>query len=330
MNPPPPGHQRPGPADPAISSVGLGRDYGSTRALDGLDLTVQSGTMVGLLGPNGAGKTTTMLLLATLLRPSRGTARVFGHDIERERTTVRRRLGLVFQEASIDGLLTVRENLVFAARLAGLGSQATRAAVERALESTGLSNRASQPARQLSTGWRRLTDLARALLHRPDLLILDEPTVGLDPEHRERAWRLIETECRDRGATVLFSTHYLTEAERCDDVVLLANGRVVGTGTPASLIATIGDEVLEIEGRDAPQLLSVLERTVTVRLAIKTARGYRVGITSVGDTLAKFVAAAPPLARFAVRQPTLDDVYFARTQGGAIPPPASPSSQVPA
>jgi len=271
-----------------------------------------------------------MLLLATLLRPSRGTARVFGHDVERERTTVRRRLGLVFQEASIDGLLTVRENLVFAARLAGLGSQATRAAVERALESTGLSNRASQPARQLSTGWRRLTDLARALLHRPDLLILDEPTVGLDPEHRERAWRLIETECRDRGATVLFSTHYLTEAERCDDVVLLANGRVVGTGTPASLIATIGDEVLEIEGRDAPQLLSVLERTVTVRLAIKTARGYRVGITSVGDTLAKFVAAAPPLARFAVRQPTLDDVYFARTQGGAIPPPASPSSQVPA
>jgi len=330
MNPPPPGHQRTAPADPAISSVGLGRDYGSTRALDGLDLTVQSGTIVGLLGPNGAGKTTTMLLLATLLRPSRGTARVFGHDVERERTTVRRRLGLVFQEASIDGLLTVRENLVFAARLAGLGGQATRAAVERALESTGLANRASQPARQLSTGWRRLTDLARALLHRPDLLILDEPTVGLDPEHRERAWRLIETECRDRGATVLFSTHYLTEAERCDDVVLLANGRVVGTGTPASLIATVGDEVLEIEGQDAPQLLSVLERTVTVRLAIKTARGYRVGITSAGDTLARFAAAAPPLARFAVRQPTLDDVYFARTQGGAVPRPASPSSQVPA
>jgi len=314
---------------PAIASAGLGRDYGSTRALDTLDLTVQSGAMVGLLGPNGAGKTTTMLLLATLLRPSRGTARVFGHDIERERATVRRRLGLVFQEASIDGLLTVRENLVFAARLMGLDGRTTREAVDRILASTGLSNRASQPARQLSTGWRRLTDLARALLHRPDLLILDEPTVGLDPEHRERAWRLIEEECRERGTTVLFSTHYLPEAERCDDVVLLANGRVVGTGAPASLMATIGDAVLEIEGHDAPRLLSVLERAVTVRLAIKTARGYRVGVTGAGDTLAKLVAASPGLARFAVRPPTLDDVYFARTQDAAVVARSS-APQVPA
>jgi ABC-2 type transport system ATP-binding protein len=308
--------------EPAIASDGLGRDYGSTRALDALDLVVRTGTIVGLLGPNGAGKTTTMLLLATLLGPSRGTARVFGHDIARERVAIRRRLGLVFQEASIDGLLTVRENLTFAARLAGLGGGAARQAVANILESTGLANRASQPARELSTGWRRLTDLARATLHRPDLLILDEPTVGLDPEHRDRAWRLLETECRERGTTVLFSTHYLTEAERCDDVLLLADGRVVGTGTPAALMATVGEEVLEIEGPDAPRLLSALDEVVTVRLAIKTARGYRIGISGPRDQLTKLAAAAPSLVRFTVRPPTLDDVYFARTQDQTLVRPA--------
>jgi ABC-2 type transport system ATP-binding protein len=306
--------------EPAIASVGLGRDYGSTRALDALDLAVRRGTIVGLLGPNGAGKTTTMLLLATLLRPSRGSARIFGHDIERERIRVRQRLGLVFQEPSIDGLLTVRENLTFAARLAGLGGRSGHRAVNRVLEATGLSNRSAQPARTLSTGWRRLTDLARALLHQPDLLILDEPTVGLDPEHRDRAWRLLDSDCRERGTTILFSTHYLTEAERCDDVVLLANGRVVGTGTPASLMATIGDEVLEIEGPDAPQVLAALEEAVTVRLAIQTARGYRVGVSGSRDTLAKLATPAAGLVHFTVRRPTLDDVYFARTQNAVLSP----------
>src|SRR5262245_42737117 len=153
---------------PAIDASGLGRDYGTTRALDTLDLVVPAGSIVGLLGPNGAGKTTTMLLLATLLKPSRGTARVFGHDVTRERAAIRRRLGLVFQEASVDGLLTVEENILFAARLAGLSGADARRAVAGVIDRTGLGQRASQPARQLSTGWRRLTDLARALVHRPD------------------------------------------------------------------------------------------------------------------------------------------------------------------
>ena len=140
---------------------------------------------------------------------------------------VRHHLGLVFQEASVDGLLTVEENLLFAARLAGFGNQSARQAAADAMERVGLTERQSQPARHLSTGWRRLIDLARATLHRPALLVLDEPTVGLDPEHRDRAWRLLETERRERGTTVLFSTHYLAEAEACDRVVLLARGRVV-------------------------------------------------------------------------------------------------------
>jgi ABC-2 type transport system ATP-binding protein len=299
---------------PAIETIGLGRDYGSTKALDALDLVVPPGAIVGLLGPNGAGKTTTLLLLGTLLSPSRGVARLFGHDVTEARARIRRRLGLVFQEASIDGLLTVEENLLFAARLAGLAGHAAQRAVADVIAHTGLTERAAQPARQLSTGWRRLVDLARALLHRPDLLILDEPTVGLDPEHRDRAWRLLDAERRERGTTIVFSTHYLAEAEQCDHVVLLANGRSVGSDTPAALKAMLGDEIVEIEGPDAPRLLAALRDAVQIRAVITTARGYRVGIVGRRDGLAKLGGLAPGVVRFTIRPATLDDVYFARTQ----------------
>jgi ABC-type multidrug transport system ATPase subunit len=299
---------------PAIETAGLGRDYGSTRALDALDLVVPSGAFLGLLGPNGAGKTTAMLLLGTLLKPSRGTARLFGHDVTTNRSDIRRRLGLVFQETSIDGLLTVQENLLFAARLAGLGGRTAHHAVAEVIARIGLSQRAAQPARQLSTGWRRLTDFARALVHRPDLLILDEPTVGLDPEHRDRAWRVLEAERRERGTTIVFSTHYLDEAQTCDRVVLLAHGRSVGNDTPASLKETIGDEVIEIEGGSAPHLLSALRDMVNVRAVIKTGRGYRVGFVGRRDQLVKASGLATDLVRFTIRPSTLDDVYFARTQ----------------
>jgi ABC-2 type transport system ATP-binding protein len=224
----------------AIETQGLGRDYGEIRALDALTIAVPSGGLVALLGPNGAGKTTAMLLLATLLTPSRGSARVLGHDLRRERNAIRRRLGLVFQEPTIDGLLTVEENLVFAARLAGLRGARRRAAVSEALDRTRLAHRSRQAAGTLSGGLRRLTDVARATLHAPDLLLLDEPTVGLDPEHRRSTWEFIDGERRTRGVTVLFSTHYLAEAERADHVIMLSHGRVVADDTPQVLRAAIG------------------------------------------------------------------------------------------
>jgi ABC-2 type transport system ATP-binding protein len=255
-----------------------------------------------------------MLLLATLLKPSRGAARVFGHDVTRERAAIRRRLGLVFQEASVDGLLTVEENVLFGARLAGLSGAAARHAVAESLARTGLTARASQPARQLSTGWRRLADLSRALVHQPDLLILDEPTVGLDPEHRDRAWRLLDTERSERGATILFSTHYLAEAESCDRVVLLAGGRVVGAGTPAALKAVVGDQVIEVEDSDAGRLLPALHDLLSVRQTIRTERGYRVGISGPHEELTRLAALTAGLVRFTVRPATLDDVYFAQVQ----------------
>jgi len=299
---------------PAIETEHLGRDYGPTRALESLDLQVPAGAMVGLLGPNGAGKTTAMLLLATLLAPSRGTARLFGNDVTRDRSAVRRRLGLVFQEVSVDGLLTVEENLLFAARLAGLGGSAAREAVKSGMEETGLSGRASTPARQLSGGWRRLLDITRALLHRPDLLILDEPTVGLDPEHRERLWSMLENQRRTRGTTILFSTHYLSEAEPSDRVVLLSAGRVVGNDTPEALRSTVGSEVAEVEGPGTAQLVDALRGLRAVVSSVYTDRGARVGLNGSRETVAELAGATPGVERFALRPTALEDVYFVRTQ----------------
>ena len=307
---------------PAIETEGLGRDYGPTRALDSLDLHVPAGAMVGLLGPNGAGKTTTMLLLATLLAPSRGTVRLFGQDISRNRGAVRRRMGLVFQEASIDGLLTVEENLLFAARLSGLGIGASRLAVDEAMQQGGLAGRSATPARQLSGGWRRLLDVTRASLHQPDLLILDEPTVGLDPEHRDRLWSMLETQRRNRGTTILFSTHYLTEAEPADRVVLLSDGRVVANDTPAALRSTVGCEVAEIEGPGSERLVKALRGLGAAVSVVQTERGVRVGLRGQREAVVELAGSAPGIERLTLRPATLEDVYFAQTQKAAADEPA--------
>jgi ABC-2 type transport system ATP-binding protein len=303
-------------SQPAIVTEGLGRDYGNVRALEALDLEVPVGSLVGLLGPNGAGKTTAMLLLATLLAPTRGGARLFGHDVVRERRAVRRRLGLVFQETSVDGLLTVEENLRFAARLAGLGGTELRVAVAAAIDRAGLGPRAAQRAHQLSGGWRRLVDVARATLHRPDLLILDEPTVGLDPEHRELIWTILAAERRERGTTVLFSTHYLAEAEPADRVVLLARGQVVASDTPAALRAAVGDEVAEMEGPGAERLARALRGLGSVVTLLATERGFRVGVRGEREAVVGLSMEAPGIERLALRPATLEDAYFARTQPG--------------
>ena len=304
-------------ASVAVESSGLGRDYGEVRALDGLDLSVPRGGLVGLLGPNGAGKTTAMLLLATLLSPTRGWARVFGHDVLADRRAVRRRLGLVFQETSVDGLLTVEENLLFAARLAGIGGRLARAAVADAIERSGLAARAKQPARQLSGGWRRLVDIARATLHQPDLLILDEPTVGLDPEHRERVWSILASLRRERETAVFFSTHYLTEAEPADRVVLLSRGRVVADDTPAALRASVGEQMAEIEGPGAERLARALRGLGAAVVLLRTERGYRVGLTGAREPAVELAGSAPGIERLSFRPTSLEDVYFARTATGS-------------
>jgi ABC-2 type transport system ATP-binding protein len=229
----------------AIEARGLGKDFGSIRALDGLDLEVGRGEFFGLLGPNGAGKTTTVHLLATLLVPTRGGARVVGHDTAREGLAVRRAIGLVFQEPTLDRDLTVEENLRFAARLWDLTAERARARIEALLGQFGLLERRGDRVRTLSGGLRRAADIARGIVHEPRVLFLDEPTAGLDPRARRSLWELVRGLRRSSGLTVFLTTHYVEEAEPCDRVAILDGGRLAALGTPAELKQRAGVGSLE-------------------------------------------------------------------------------------
>jgi ABC-2 type transport system ATP-binding protein len=230
---------------PAIAARGLGKDFGAVQALDALDLDVAEGEFFALLGPNGAGKTTAVHLWATLLRPSRGSTRVLGLDVVREGLAVRRRIGLVFQEPTLDRDLSVLENLRFAARLWDLPARVAGPRIEALLDQFDLAARGDVPVRTLSGGQRRAADIARGLLAEPRLLFLDEPTAGLDPHVRRSLWESIHRLRVERGVTVLLTTHYVEEAEPCDRVALLHRGRLAALGTPAELKRRAGTDTLE-------------------------------------------------------------------------------------
>ncbi len=230
-----------------IEARGLGKDFGAVRALDGLDLDVGEAEFFGFLGPNGAGKTTTVHILATLLAPTRGSARIAGHDVVRESLAVRRSIGLVFQEPTLDRDLTVEENLRFAARLWDLpgGGRSAAARIDELLQQFGLAERRHSPVRSLSGGMRRAADIARGVLHRPRVLFLDEPTAGLDPRARRALWQFIRDLRQASGMTVFLTTHYVEEAEPCDRVAVLDRGHLVAQGTPAELKRAAGAGSLE-------------------------------------------------------------------------------------
>ncbi len=229
----------------AIDARALGKDFGSVRALDRLDLEVRAGEFFGFLGPNGAGKTTTVHLFATLLQPSRGTAHVAGCDVARQGLEVRRSIGLVFQETTLDRDLTVEENLRFAARLWNLPDGLARPRIAVLLHQFGLEARRRDPVQALSGGLRRAVDIARGILHEPRVLFLDEPTAGLDPRARRSLWDLIRGLRAASGLTVFLTTHYVEEAEPCDRVAVLDRGRLVALGTPADLKRDAGVASLE-------------------------------------------------------------------------------------
>ena len=230
---------------PAVEARGLGKDFASVRALDSLDLDVSEGEFFALLGPNGAGKTTAVHLWATLLKPTRGSARVLGHDVVRDGLAVRRRIGLVFQEPTLDRDLSVLENLQFAGRLWDLPGRVAGPRIEALLEQFDLAERRDVPVRTLSGGQRRAADIARGLLAEPRLLFLDEPTAGLDPGARRSLWDAIHLLRTGRGVTVFLTTHYVEEAEPCDRVALLDRGRLAALGTPAELKRRAGTATLE-------------------------------------------------------------------------------------
>jgi ABC-2 type transport system ATP-binding protein len=221
----------------AISVEDLRLRYGTRAALDGVSFTVEAGEVVGLLGPNGAGKTSTLSILATLRRPSAGTAAVAGHAVDREPAQARRALGLVPQQVALYPTLTARENLHFFVRLLGLSRRDASAAIERALDVAGLAERADDIVSTFSGGMQRRLNLACALLHTPRVLLLDEPTVGVDPQSRNAIFDNL-AELRRRGKTLVYTTHYMEEAERlCDRIVVMDHGRIMADDTLAGLLA---------------------------------------------------------------------------------------------
>jgi oleandomycin transport system ATP-binding protein len=244
--------------DQAIRAEGLVKHFGETKALDGIDLDVRSGTVLGLLGPNGAGKTTAVRVLSTLLRPDAGHATVGGYDVVREAHQVRQLVGLTGQYAAVDEMLTGAENLLLIGRLLGIPKADSKARAAELLQDFGLDDAADRAAKTYSGGMRRRLDLAASIVGRPRLLYLDEPTTGLDPRARLQLWGLIRTMVAS-GVTVLLTTQYLEEAdELADDIAVIDHGKVIATGTPAELKAKTGSQCLNVRPSEASDLSTVV------------------------------------------------------------------------
>ena len=242
----------------AIWTDRLSKTYGELQAVDLLQLAIPEGQFFGLLGPNGSGKTTTIHMLTTLARPTSGLATVAGHDVLRESVAVRREVGLVFQESALDRTLTVDENLRFAGMLRNLSRATIRRRSDELLDLFNLGERRRMKVAALSGGMRRALDIARGVLHRPRILFLDEPTLGLDVASRRAIWRFIERLRREEGMTVFLTTHYLEEVEACDQVAFLASGRIIGTGSPEYLVQQFGQYVLEVDSDDLDAIAGLL------------------------------------------------------------------------
>jgi ABC-2 type transport system ATP-binding protein len=305
----------------AIVVEGLTRRFGETRALDGLDFVVEAGTTVGVLGPNGSGKTTTVRILSTLLRPDGGRASVAGFDVVSQSAEVRQRISLTGQYAALDERLTGRENLELVGDLHHIPRPATNAEIAMLLERLELVDAADQPVQTYSGGMRRRLDLAAGLVPRAEVVVLDEPTTGLDPRGRVAAWELIE-ELVDSGATVLLTTQYLEEAERlADKIVVMDRGRMVANGTSGDIKAQVGGErlVVEIDGRsDLGTAAEVLRQFADGEPAVDASRRQ----VAIPAALASRVAARAvrsldeagiDIASLEIREPTLDDAFFALT-----------------
>ena len=249
----------------AIEATGLVKSFGETRAVDGVDLAVRTGSVYGVLGPNGAGKTTTIRMLATLLRPDDGSARVLGHDIVREADAVRGLVSLTGQLASVDEDLTGRENLILLARLLGLKRAAAKSRADELLEAFGIAEAAGRLVKHYSGGMRRRLDIAASIVVTPQLMFLDEPTTGLDPRSRNQVWEIIRTLVAE-GTTILLCTQYLDEADQlADRIAVIDHGKVIAEGTPGQLKASVGSGALHVRLID-PEQRGEAERVLTREL----------------------------------------------------------------
>jgi ABC-2 type transport system ATP-binding protein len=307
-------------AEAAIETSGLVREFKKgPRAVDGIDLRVEPGEVYGFLGPNGAGKSTTVHMLTTLLPPTAGTARVAGHDVEREGPAVRGAIGAALQEAALDPFLTGREHMRLQAALHGMAGEDGRERCESLLERVGLTQAADRRVRGYSGGMKRRLDLALALVHRPRILFLDEPTTGLDVQSRSALWEEVQRLAGDRGVTVFLTTQYLEEADvLADRVGIIDHGRIVAEGTPEALKGEIGRPSVEAIPADREQLPRMREVLSRFGEAVTgSPKGMAVRLSGGDAQLAEVVraldAADIPVEHLQLHAPTLDDVFLAKT-----------------
>ncbi|MGN6546327.1 MAG: ATP-binding cassette domain-containing protein [Aureliella sp.] len=298
--------------DPALDVSGLVHRYGTHTALAGLTLRIEPGEIFALLGPNGSGKTTLFRLLSTLMPVSEGTIRVFGHSLPGEASAVRAQLGVVFQNPSCDRKLTVRENLRCQAALYGLKGSAREQRIAEVLGELGLTDRTDWRLEKLSGGLQRRVDIAKSMLHAPRLLILDEPSTGLDPAARLDLWHAL-VGLRDRhGVTLLLTTHLLEEAEKAERIGILHQGKIVALGRPEELRRELGDRVLVIHAREPERVLAWL-RTREIDSEVQQDQ-LRVAGTRVAELVAPLTAELGDSIRsLSLGEPSLEDVFIART-----------------
>ena len=307
-------------SDPILSIRQLRKTYGTgVDALKSVDLDIRRGEIFALLGPNGAGKTTTVRMLATLTAPTSGRAVVCGHDVVAEGEQVRQAISLTGQFAALEDNLTCRENLVLMARLRGYGRRESRAIADRLINRFDIGEFADKLVKAVSGGQRRRTDLAASLVTTPELLVLDEPTTGLDPRSRQEVWSSVRELVND-GVTVLLTTQYLEEAdELADHVVLIDHGRSVASGTPSQLKAQIGDQRVDVVATDLAGFDALL-RALSGRFDVTAVRDRRTLSVPAPEDSADLAAVAKavhatgvPVDELALRRPTLDDAFLALT-----------------
>jgi len=292
----------------AIEVSGLGRDYGRVRAVDAIDLQVDPGEFFGFLGPNGAGKTTTIRMLTTLVKPTRGHVRIAGIDIEKDPLGVRRKIGVVFQETTLDLDLTADENLRFCTRLYGLSRKESKVRIDEAINLFGLEERRRQRVRSFSGGMRRALDLARGILHRPAILFLDEPTLGLDPGQRRRIWGFLQQLSAEHGTTLFLTTHYLEEADPCDRVAIVDHGAIVASGEPVDLKRVLGRERIDVKTEKPEEFLARV-RQLTGLEPHPAPHGLSLFVDSSESLLPKLLPLTQDGVELGVTHPTLEDVF---------------------
>jgi ABC-2 type transport system ATP-binding protein len=305
----------------------LVRRFGELVAVDNVRFSVQEGEIFGFLGPNGAGKSTTIKILSTLLAPSSGVARVAGHDVVREAAAVRRSLGLLFQDPAVDDRLTARENLRLHCMIYGVPRRERVARIDEGLRWIGLAEQANDLVRTFSGGMRRRLEVARALLHRPRVLFLDEPTTGLDPQTRRALWEKLHQLRQQEKLTIFLTTHYMDEAEHCDRIAILDHGRLIAEGTPDELRRRAGSERIVLATDDDTRAEAALKALFSVDVQ-RTDRGLEMPIDSAESFLSRMVGFPVPIRRLSMHKPTLEDAFIALTGHSIRPDEASSRDQL--